>query len=321
MATASFPCIDLSLAGHWRGFAGEHSSTFFGFAKLLKTLDDRRPKLVMLENVTGFITSQGGKDFEAAVRALAELGYWIDAFVLDARYFVPQSRPRVFVIGLHESMAPSIAFRKSQLDWIADRWTETVERAHKSIRPPKLLDLIRSIELPTGWAAFDIPFPKGHRLDIAQLIDLDDEQAWWDTLALTKHLDMMNDRHRKLVDDMLSAGASFVGTIYRRKRMGKTQAEVRFDGLAGCLRTPKGGSAKQIVIALDKGRLRMRWMSAREYARLQGAETFPLVANNIQNLYGFGDAVCVPVIRWIDEHILSPVFECDSRSQRKDREL
>jgi DNA (cytosine-5)-methyltransferase 1 len=318
LATASFPCIDLSLAGHWRGFGGEHSSTFFGFAKLLDALRERRPNVVMLENVTGFITSQGGKDFGSAVRALADLGYWIDSFVLDANYFVPQSRPRVFVIGLHESMAPSMSFRKSRLDWVADQWTETVDRAHKSIRPKKLVDLMRSIELPTGWTAFDVPCPGGHRPNIAEFIDLDDGQAWWDNPAVTKHHNMMNDRHRKLVDDMLSAGGEFVGTIYRRKRVGKTQAEVRFDGMAGCLRTPKGGSARQIVISIDRGRLRMRWMSAREYARLQGAETFPLVANNIQNLFGFGDAVCVPVIKWIDEHVLSPIFEWEW-SQRKDR--
>ncbi len=319
LATASFPCIDLSLAGHWRGFDGEHSSTFFGFARLLNALGELRPKVVMLENVTGFITSQGGKDFESAVRVLAELGYWIDAFVLDARYFVPQSRPRVFVIGLNESMDPPLATRRSPLDWLVDGWTETLENAHKSIRPQKLVELMRSIDLPTGWTAFDVPVPKVHRPDIDELIDLDDGQEWWDQAAVRKHHDMMNDRHRKLVDTFLADGNTFVGTIYRRKRTGKTRAEVRFDGMAGCLRTPRGGSGKQIVVAVERGRLRMRWMSAREYARLQGAEEFPLVSNNIQNLYGFGDAVCVPVIRWIDEHVLTPVFDWDSASQRKGR--
>ncbi len=108
---------------------------------------------------------------------------------------------------------------------------------------------------------------------------------------------------------MLSEGKTFVGTIFRRKRDGKTRSEVRFDGMAGCLRTPKGGSARQIVIVIDKGVLRMRWMSAREYARLQGAKDFPLVENNIQNLFGFGDAVCVPVVQWIDNNVLTPLFD------------
>lgn len=318
LATASFPCIDLSLAGHWRGFDGEHSSAFFGFAKALDALGNRRPKLVLLENVTGFITSQGGKDFESAVRSLAELGYWMDAFVLDASCFLPQSRPRVFVVGLHESMSPSFARRKSRIDWLSDEWTETVENASKSIRPSKLVRLMRSIDLPTGWTAFDIPLPKGHRPKIAELIDIGDEQDWWDQAAVKKHHDMMNDRHRKRVDDLLVAGTKFVGTIFRRKRSGKTQAEVRFDGMAGCLRTPKGGSAKQIIIVLDEAGIRMRWMSPREYARLQGADDFPLVSNTIQNLYGFGDAVCVPVIRWIDDYVLTPVFEYHTAPRRND---
>jgi DNA (cytosine-5)-methyltransferase 1 len=124
-----------------------------------------------------------------------------------------------------------------------------------------------------------------------------------------KHHDMMSDRHRIVVDEMLASNGKFTGTIYRRKRYGKTRAEIRFDGVAGCLRTHKGGSARQIVIAIDNGALRIRWMSPREYARLQGAGDFPLVENTIQNLYGFGDAVCVPVIQWIDKNVLTPLFE------------
>ena len=312
LATASFPCVDLSLAGHWRGFDGEHSSTFFGFANVLDLLGAKKPKLVMLENVTGFLTSQGGKDFASAVQTLADLGYWIDAFVLDAKNFVPQSRPRVFVIGIHESIKPGIAIRKTRLDWIFDEWSARVEAAPTAIRPRKLLSLMRSIELKTGWTAVDLTLPTETRPHLTDLIDLDDGQAWWDQATVFKHHDMMNSRHRKLVDELLNNRTAFVETIFRRKRGGKTWAEVRFDGTAGCLRTPKGGSAKQIIIALNRGEMRMRWMSAREYARLQGADDFPLVSNTIQNLFGFGDAVCVPVIRWIDKHTLTPIQMSES---------
>lgn len=309
LATASFPCIDLSLAGHWRGFDGDHSSTFFGFTEALDALGERRPTVVMLENVVGFITSHDGKDFEAAARSLAELGYLVDAFVVDAKYFVPQSRPRVFVVGVHKSVESGPFVRRSELDWVADGWTQLVEQAPKSLRPQKLVRLMQSIDLPSGWAAFDLKQPKARRGHVADVIDLDESQDWWDEGAVRKHHDMMSDRHRKIVDQMLESGQSFVGTIFRRKRYGKTRSEVRFDGMAGCLRTPRGGSARQIVVAVEAGRLRMRWMSAREYARLQGVEEFPLTGNTIQNLYGFGDAVCVPVIRWIDRNVLTPVFE------------
>ncbi|AMV35836.1 DNA cytosine methyltransferase [Planctomyces sp. SH-PL62] len=307
LATASFPCVDLSLAGNGRGFEGTHSSTFFGFVRAMETLAERCPRLVLLENVTGFLTSSGGKDFEAAARALAGLGYRLDAFTLDAAMFVPQSRPRVFVVGVRADLDPPGAVRRAESGWIVDAWEERLESADRRIRPRKLIELMRAIDLPTGWIAFDVPAPGVKPPDVAEVIDRDDAQDWWDAAAVSKHRDMMHDRHRERVDAMVSSGETFIGTIYRRKRDGRTRAEVRFDGVAGCLRTPRGGSAKQIVIVVEAGRLRMRWMSPREYARLQGAPDFPLVANTIQNLFGFGDAVCVPAVQWIDRHVLSPV--------------
>ncbi len=86
--------------------------------------------------------------------------------------------------------------------------------------------------------------------------------------------------------------------------------------MAAGLGGPKGGSAKQIVVGIVKGKLRMRWMSAREYARLQGAGQFKIDVPELQAMHGFGDAVCVPVIRWIDSQILSPVYDSVVRGDR-----
>ena len=110
-------------------------------------------------------------------------------------------------------------------------------------------------------------------------------------------------------------------TIFRRKRHGKTRAEIRFDGIAGCLRTPRGGSARQIVIIVDAGQLKMRWMSPREYARLQGAGDYPILDKVNQMLYGFGDAVCVPVVRWVDEHVLTPAYESARQRENQGAEV
>jgi DNA (cytosine-5)-methyltransferase 1 len=313
LATASFPCIDLSLAGHWKGFQGEHSSTFFGFADILSALGDRRPRIVLLENVVGFITSNDGKDLTAVATRLSEMGYQLDAFVVDARFFEPQSRPRVFVVCVHESIDLPFAARKSNGSLKVDQWTLTMERRPPSLRPRNLVEHMRNVKLKTRWIAFDLRLPTSPRRSLVDVIDLSDDQDWWDEAAVQKHHEMMSDRHRIVVDEMLERTAIHVGTIFRRKRYGKTRAEVRFDDLAGCLRTPRGGSARQIVIVVGNAGLKMRWMSAREYARLQGADDYPLVTNTIQNLYGFGDAVCVPVVRWVDQQVLTPVFEFASR--------
>ena len=308
LATASFPCVDLSLAGHWKGFKGEHSSTLFGFSKAIDELGPRKPKVVMLENVVGFVTSHDGMDFARAASTLADLGYFLDAFIMDARAFVPQSRPRVFVIGVHRSLEPRRLYAQKRTSLFGEA-DDGPHEAPSSIRPKKLLEVMRRTQLSTGWLNLPIRVPNVTRPSLASMIDLDASQEWWIEEQVEKHYRMMSDTHREEVDGLLATGETHVGTIYRRKRHGSTKAETRFDGLAGCLRTPRGGSARQIVIVVRKGRLLMRWMSPREYARLQGAPDFPLVAKRNQNLFGFGDAVCVPVISWIDHCLLTPLFE------------
>jgi len=69
-----------------------------------------------------------------------------------------------------------------------------------------------------------------------------------------------------------------------------------------------------MVGLIDNGNMRLRWMSLREYARLQGAPDFTLAYNTIQSLFGFGDGVCVPVIRWVDQNVLTPVYEDEMAS-------
>ena len=93
--TASFPCNDLSIAGAWEGLSGKESSAFWGLIQILKEMGEGRPPMVMLENVVGFLQSHGGKDFERALLALSELGYSVDAFILNAIHWTPQSRAPV----------------------------------------------------------------------------------------------------------------------------------------------------------------------------------------------------------------------------------
>jgi hypothetical protein len=66
LATASFPCTDLSIAGEMNGIHSGESSAFWGLVDLLKEMGNRRPRMVLLENVPGFLMSRNGKDFEAA---------------------------------------------------------------------------------------------------------------------------------------------------------------------------------------------------------------------------------------------------------------
>lgn len=301
LATASFPCIDLSLAGHYRGLVeGFHSSTFFGFANVLESLGESKPPVVLLENVPGFLSSRGGDDFALAARRLADLGYWLDAIVLDACHFTPQSRPRVFVFGVAAELRPEKQASPGRL-WPSDETS--------ALRPRRVREFKAKLELSTGWMTLPLPQPPIRVQQLSDVIDTDDGQAWWVEADVRRHVEMMSDLHRHQVEGIVGSGRRWVGTIFRRIRDHTQRAEVRFDGLAGCLRTPKGGSAKQIVVAVNGGVLRMRWMTPREYARLQGTPDFPLAGTTIQQLWGFADAVCVPAVRWIDRHALTPLYE------------
>ncbi len=107
---------------------------------------------------------------------------------------------------------------------------------------------------------------------------------------------------------MAGNGNREVATAFRRIRNGKSMAEVRTDGIAGCLRTPKGGSARQILIVAEQGKVRARLLNARECARLMGAGDFPIAVPLNQALFGFGDAVCVNVVEWIAHSYLTPAL-------------
>ena len=296
MATASFPCNDLSLAGARKGLSGEQSSACWGFVELLKKLGPRRPPLVLLENVTGFLTSHEGNDFRDALLALNRLGYSVDAFIIDAARFVPQSRQRLFVVGCQSSTVSAL--------------NDTPSFYQSEARPSALADFILwNPEI--NWSIRPLPplpdFPV--RLDDL-LEDLSpNSEMWWSRERCDYLLNQMSPKHRATADAMIRGPKTAYGTVFRRVRNGKSMAELRVDGIAGCLRTPRGGSGRQILVAAGKGRFAVRLLTPRECARLMGADDFVVTVPLNQALFGFGDAVCVPVIEWIALNYLNPVLK------------
>jgi DNA (cytosine-5)-methyltransferase 1 len=97
---ASFPCQDLSLAGMGAGLDGDRSGTFWPVWNLMKALrvEKRAPRMIVLENVKGALTSHGRRDFAAIGAALTNADYRFGAMLIDAVHFLPQSRPRLFVV-------------------------------------------------------------------------------------------------------------------------------------------------------------------------------------------------------------------------------
>ncbi|MGI8586483.1 MAG: DNA cytosine methyltransferase [Chloroflexia bacterium] len=297
LATASFPCNDLSLAGARNGLAGKHSSAFWGFMRLLEEMGSRRPPLVLLENVTGFLTSAHGADFREALLALNRLGYSVDAIILNAADFVPQSRLRLFVVGVQEGRSPTVKIEEQQPAFFGSR-----------IRPPALAGFIWD-HPEIRWRLRALPNPPWRSRELPAILEdlVPAAPEWWSPARAAYLLNQMSSRHREIADRMIAAPDFSYGTVFRRVRNGKSMAELRTDGLAGCLRTPRGGSGRQILFKAGRGQYFARLVTPRECARLMGADDYRIAVPSNQALFGFGDAVCVPVIEWIAEHYLNPL--------------
>jgi DNA (cytosine-5)-methyltransferase 1 len=296
LATASFPCNDLSLAGARHGLAGTQSSAFWGFVDAIKGMGRRRPPLVLLENVAGFLSSNEGNDFRDALASLNELGYAVDAFILDAVRFVPQSRQRLFVVG---SKAKPDRLKEKSLAWL-----------QSDVRPPALADFI-FMNPDIGWSIRELPSlpPSKKRLsDIIEEVPLNSE-FWWSRERCEYLMNQMSEKHRTQAARMIAGSEWSFGTVFRRVRNGRSMGELRTDGIAGCLRTPRGGSGRQILFCAGKGQYRVRLLTPRECARLMGADAYRINVPLNQALFGFGDAVCVPAIQWIARHYLNPLLE------------
>lgn len=312
MYTASFPCTDLSVAGNRAGLAGAESGTVNA---LFEILDDKertgsKPKIVMLENVKGFLTSNGGEDCKNTVRLLTQLGYFVDILEVDASYFTPQSRQRVFMIAVEENIADQVMVMRDDENALDPWWN--ILLGNPILRSPKVTNIIKhNPEL--NWGLFNIDFNRELNNNLNSIIDLSiesDSPLWWNNERKEHLLNQMNPEHKKTLDKMIGKDCLSYGTVFRRMRKGISTAEMRTDGIAGCLRTPRGGSSKQILIQAGYGECKVRLLNPREYARLQGVrDSFILPDNMNKSFFAMGDAVCVPVIKFLSNKVLSPAFE------------
>ncbi len=304
---ASFPCQDLSLAGSGAGLNGRRSGTFKPFWALIQTLvaKGRIPKLVVLENVIGALTSHGGRDFETLVRSLTGEGYKVGCLVMDAVRFLPQSRQRLFVIGAHSTMdIDAIAAELKAPGPTAPWHTASLRNAYSAL--PK--------SLQAEWVWWNVPVPDRPVAPFGSLIEDEPTGVRWHTSAETERLiGLMSPLHKKKLEAAMRSRQRLVGTLYKRARPNEQgvnvqRAEVRFDQVSGCLRTPAGGSSRQTILVVEGKRVRSRLLSPREAARLMGVPDFyPLPSDYNDAYHIFGDGLAVPVVSWLNQYLLLPL--------------
>ncbi len=300
----SFPCQDLSLAGAGAGLGGKRSGTFHDFWGLARALADegRAPRIVAVENVCGTLTSHGGRDFEVICRTFAEAGYRCGALVINADRFLPQSRPRLFVIGVRGDVDPDPAVAGAVADG--------------PFHPPALRRAVERlpVDLRNGVIWWRLAEPALPNQSLAAVVEAAPSDVRWHSAAETNRLlALMSPRNLAKVEAARRTGERCVGGLYRRTRRDAAglrvqRAEVRFD-IAGCLRTPAGGSSRQTLLVVEDGRVRSRLMSARETARLMGLpDSYQLPASFSAACHLTGDGVAVPVVRHLAAHLFEPLL-------------
>ena len=298
LATASFPCIDLSLAGKREGLGGAQSGMFWEFARVLDEMGDDRPRLALLENVHGFATSHGGADLTKALAEMNRLGYSCDVFAINAKHFVPQSRPRMFVVGIRGDLPNDAQTGVPPESDIRPEWVRRLFAINSHLK----LHFRELQQLPNGPESLS---------GVAEELTPDDSR-WWDRARTDAFLSGLAPLHAQRLAALTESPVKIHRTAYRRTRNGRATWEIRADGIAGCLRTTGGGSSKQALVEAHDGQARVRWMTPVEYARLMGVGAFRTHARTEnQALFGFGDAVVVDVIQWIADEYLTRVLAVD----------
>ena len=281
LSWASFPCQDLSLAGSLGGIHASRSGLVWEWLRVLDEMK-KQPKILLLENVVGLLSTNAGDNYRVLHTALVERGYNCGAIVLNAVYFVPQSRPRVFIIAVKQNCQIPSELVSDGPCWLHTK--TAIEMGHS---------------LPRWvWWKTEKPLPRNKNLkDIVEdAVPFDKDNV----------LRLVPERHKAKLDVCDTVYA----TGYRRTRHGEQQLELRFDGIAGCLRTPEGGSSKQYLIVKRNGEIHARLLTVREAARLMGApDSFILPGSYNDGYKAMGDAVVMPVARFIGERFLMKIAE------------
>ena len=318
MAWASFPCQDLSLAGCQRGMSAGRSGAYWPFWKIMHALErsGHRPPVIVIENVRGLLY---GDSFRSLCESLAALGMKFGAFLADSKCFVPQSRPRVFVVAVDDHVDLSGLTSETAPN---NPWFPTAVRDAFSELPD---------ELRERWVWWRVAPVVNGRPCINTIFEENPSDVEFNTEPqMERLLALMTPRHAEKVEQALINPDVQVGFLYKRTRHGQQRAEIRFDGMAGCLRTPKGGSSRQTVVVVNDGKVRTRLLSRIEAARLMGipldskgrlpgkkTNFFPNDFSYNDAYMAMGDGVVVPVVKHIATSILD---ELAARSQMSSQE-
>ena len=286
LSWASFPCVDLSLAGSRLGIHADRSGLFFEWLRITKEMKNM-PPLLVIENVEGLITSKRGTYYQALHECLINLEYKAGPLIINAKNWVPQSRARSFVIAVRKDINISTF--------------EIPHRCSSSYHTKSLLKATYGLKNLVLW---NLPNPSELNHSLKDIVDFNapvfskDKNKYILSLISKIHYKKLMSKKEEII----------VVPGYRRTRKGKQILELRFDGLAGCLRVPRGGSSRQYLIIKKGQNLTSRLLTINETALLMGAPSdFKLLGSYNEGYAAMGDAVVYPVVKFLSKKLLYPL--------------
>lgn len=284
LSWASFPCQDLSLAGKTEGINAKRSGLVWEWLRVMDEME-KQPELLVAENVEGFVSGAKGEHYKLFHQELVKRNYSVGPVLLDAARWIPQSRPRVFVIAVKNDFIIPKELKSENPNWLHSK---------------AMISIQNELE---NWVWWNLPEPMPRQKELSDIIEWD---APRDAQEKTrKLLELLSPGHLAKLKEYNEV----VVTGYKRTRNGKQTLELRFDGIAGCLRTPQGGSSRQQIIFKNGDQYSSRLLTTREVARLMGAPESYILPKKYNDAYkAMGDAVAVPVVQYLTQFLLFPLM-------------
>lgn len=296
LSWASFPCQDLSLAGKTEGINAKRSGLVWDWLRVMDEME-QWPELMVAENVVGFVSGAKGEHYKTFHQELTKRGYKVGPVLLDAARWIPQSRPRVFVIAVKNDFEIPQELKSENPNWLHSK------------------AIIRLQNELNHWIWWNLPEPTLRQGTLTDIIEWDAPRD--DQEKTRKLLGLLSQRHLAKLNEY----DEVVATGYKRTRNGKQTLELRFDGIAGCLRTPQGGSSRQQVIFKNGDQYSSRLLSTREVARLMGAPESFILPEKYNDAYkAMGDAIAVPAVQYLTEFLLFPLMNTIKMRREKEND-
>ena len=310
-AHLSGPCTDYSTNGERAGDDGEHSVMAHHGVRLINEVAalGRPFKIVIFENVMGLLSVNEGRDFAALCQAMVSAGYRVGAVHVDALRFIPQARPRLFLVCLRADLVlpPGLTTSRPSRAW----HPAPLVRARAAL----------STEVRRKWVWWTMPVPPARNHDLADVLEETGPGMKWRTDEwVARMLERMAPGHRARIDAARAAGV-WVGVVKQRLRgQGEDRArrhEVHFKGHANCLLASEGNEMQRLVLLDDAAPqgLRVRDFTPRERARLTGLPEDYVLPGATRTRELTGDAIVVPAYEWLAHHLLRPLAEAPVRAE------